>query len=85
MMNFRSRKEQIEKEFVRDLVDRLERDGIVIRTRQRSALKKTLKDAAMVGACEERYRTLKLIREGVGDSLGTRITEIPVLVVLGYE
>lgn len=79
---FASRKEQIEKEFMRRLIRDANLVGLT--RRQRNILKRTLRDAAMVGACEERSRTLELIRR-YGPIVGeTAITVVPILKVLGY-
>ena len=81
--NFRSRKEQIEKDFARELRRVLKQEGIGYFNRaQNAAIRKALRDAAMVGATEERYRTLKIVND---HDLRKKIVEQSVLTVLGYE
>lgn len=51
-----------------------------------AVLRKALRSAAMVGACEERDHCLDLIREGgSGQELIDRICKKTVLEVLGYD
>lgn len=73
-----SRKEQIEKGFMRELPSGLDR-------KLRKHIRDRLRDAAMVGACEERDRTLKLLRDRISPHLLNSITADPVMKVLGYE
>lgn len=59
-MNERSRKEQIEKDFARELRRVLKEEGIgYFNRRQTGAIRKALRDAAMVGACEARHQALR--------------------------
>lgn len=84
MKEFKNRKEQIEKEFARDLRAELKEEGIGYFTRaQNNSIKKALRYAAMVGACEERYRILQF--ESLNSRLRELIVEPSVLSVLGYE
>lgn len=83
-MDFRSRKDQIEKDFLRRLVQDLKRLGCPVTRRGRELIKTELRDAAMVGAAEERSRDLRLIRQR-GLFAADEIVKQPVLAVLGYE
>ncbi len=81
---YRTRKEQIEKEFARELRRVLKAEGIgYLNAAQNRAIRKALRDAAMVGAAEERHRILQI------ESLNSRhqelIVEPSILKVLGYE
>ncbi len=57
--------------------------------KKETPLADALRDAAMVGACEDRARTLELIRRNVDAStcrkLVKEICNTSVLEVLGYE
>lgn len=80
---FRTRKEQIEKGFLPQLMRDLKAAGCPLNAKGRALVKKELRDAAMVGACEERYRTLRFLQH---DQTTARvITNTSVLSVLGYE
>jgi hypothetical protein len=85
----RSRKEQIEKDFLARLVRSLKAADIPINAKGRALIKETLKSSAMVGACEERSRTLELLRLEDGSSTAREIEQEickrGVLDVLGYE
>lgn len=82
---FESRKEQIEKEFLRNLSAELKEAGHTLSRKQRTVIKRWLRDAAMVGAAEERSRALELTRRYGATMAETAITVVPVLKVLGYE
>lgn len=83
-MTFKNRKEQIEKEFAKDLRAELKAEGVGYFTpKQRKAINTALRYAAMVGAVEERSRILKF--ESMNSRLRELITEPSVLSVLGYE
>lgn len=83
-MNFRSRKEQIEKDFLGRIAKVMRAQGNPLNRPARSVMREELRSAAMVGAAEERYRTLKMLREN-GTVTADQICERSVLNVLGYE
>lgn len=83
-MNFRSRKEQIEKDFLGRVAKVMKAQGNPLNRPARSVMREELRSAAMVGAAEERYRILKMIREN-GSITPEQICERSVLSVLGYE
>ena len=78
-MEFRTRREQIEKDFLPHCM----------KNPTRAVIKEELKGAAMVGACEERDRTLRIIDsltdEHLKRLLSDQITAVGVLQVIGYE
>jgi len=78
---YESRKEQIEKGFLRHIVKALKADGITLTRHARKVIAEELRSAAMVGAVEERERTLQM----VDGQLYEKICAKPVLKVLGYE
>ena|ERR1700733_4333781 len=84
---YETRKEQIEREFLRRLIRLLKVEGVVINARARLHIKDALMSAAFVAACEERDRTLRLLADrghsGDGEMSG-QITSKAVLDVLGY-
>jgi hypothetical protein len=81
MKTFRTRREQIETEFL----------ATCLKTPTRKVIKAELKGAAMVGACEERDRVLTIIRgswcltDAAKRDLIDAIISKGVLDVLGYE
>ena len=79
-MNFRSRKAQIESDFLPRIIESI---GCNVSRKTRRIIKEELKAAAMVGAAEERWRTLKMIDQT--SQLAHDIVKQPVLSVLGYE
>lgn len=82
---FESRKAQIESEFLRDLISNLKKVGIVVNPgKGRTLIKETLRDAAMVGACEARHQALTLMRRNPVTAEAA-ITAVPILTLLGYE
>lgn len=81
---FRSRKEQIEKDFLAQIAKKLKREGTSLSKQARIAIKEELKNAAMVGAAEERHRILEILRRN-GSVMPNEICSIGVLAVLGYE
>lgn len=83
--SYETRKEQIEKGFMRTLSRDLRAAGIPLTRKAKELIKEELRGAAMVGACEERDRSLKLLRDRVSPHLLNAITADPVLRVLGYE
>lgn len=83
-MNFRSRKQQIEKDFLGRISRVMKARGVPLSRHARSVIREELKSAAMVGAAEERYRTLRIIRES-GTATAEQICQKSVLSVLGYE
>lgn len=84
MKEYRNRKEQIEKDFNRELIRILKEEGIgYFNRRQHAAIKKALRNAAMVGAAEERYRTLQM--QSLNNGIRNAICEKSILAVLGYE
>ena len=81
-----SRKEQIEKQFMRRALRELKKADCPINEKGRVIIQETLRSAAMVGACEERARTLELVRGlSNGRMIAEAITRNGVLSVLGYE
>lgn len=81
---YKTRKQQIEKEFARELRRVLKEEGIeYFNARQRTAILKALRDAAMVGAVAERTRILQF--QSINSQLRELIIEPSVLSVLGYE
>jgi len=78
---YESRKEQIEKGFLRHIVKELKADGITLTRRARRIILEELRAMAMVAAAEERERTLKM----VDGELYKKICAKTVLEVLGYE
>lgn len=81
--SFRTRKEQIEKDFLRRLARDLKTAGCPLNTKGRALVKRELRGAAMVGAAEERSRTLRVVKH---DQVTVRaIVAISILEVLGYE
>ena len=83
MKTYDSRKEQIEKVFLPMLIRALQNEGVVVQGRGRNLLREALRDAAMVGAYEERGRTLGLTE--LPDRVYGQIISASVLRVLGYE
>jgi len=81
-MSYRTRKDQIATfvtRFTQRARVRLDRE-------QRDVLLDCLRSAALVGACQERDRTLGIIRVGgYPPEIGTKITGVSVLNMLGYE
>jgi hypothetical protein len=84
---FANRKEQIEKDFLRKLERDLKAAGCPINKEARMLIAERLRRAAMVGASEERSRTLKILGRGYGDTapIVREITSRVVLDVLGYD
>lgn len=80
---FRTRKEQIEQDFLRRLVRDLKAAGCPLNAKGRALVKEELKGAAMVGAAEERSRTLRLLSHD--QQTARAIVVESVLAVLGYE
>ena len=79
MSTFRTRREQIEKDFL----------PRCLKTPNRKVVRDELRDAAMVGACEERERTMRIIENSACLSADKRqlissICKTSVLSVLGY-
>lgn len=78
-MIYKTRRDQIEKDFLPQC----------LKDPTRRVIKKELRGAAMVGACEERERTLGIIERACGDllrdALVREITSVGVLEVLGYK
>jgi hypothetical protein len=85
MKEFRTRKEQIEKDFLGRLMRDLKRDGCTLTRKARSLIREELKSAAMVGAVEERRRTLKILQTYDSSVAAHKIVGESVLQVLGYE
>ena len=85
---YRTRREQIDAFLAEALrASRVPANESALRRRLRRHMAAALKDAAMVGAAEERHRTLDLIFEpGMTLSgLTQAIIARPVLDVLGYK
>lgn len=83
-VSFRSRKEQIEKDFLGRISKVMKAQGTPLNRPARSVIREELRSAAMVGAAEERFRVLRLIKES-GVITPEQVCEQPVLAVLGYE
>ncbi len=56
-----NRRRQIEGQFLRHLVSNLKAAGCEVTPALRAKLKESMRSAAMVGACEERNRTLEFL------------------------
>ena len=82
-MNFRSRKAQIESDFLGQIVKALKEDNCVLTRKARKVIKEELRSAAMVGAAEERWRALNIVSHD--SDAAHKITSQSVLAVLGYE
>ena len=84
----RTRKQQINTDLLGDIARHFGRSmGVPMPRRFRACLRAALRDAAMIGAAEERGRTLEILRARLGvASLGVaqNICERSVLDVLGY-
>lgn len=73
-----SRKEQL-RAFQREL-------KLKLTPAEKRRLSNAMRDAAMVGAAEERNRTLKILADLCADrTIAHRIVAVSVLAVLGYE
>ena len=88
-MNAINRKQQIERDFLRRVVKALRGNGCQVTPTLRASLKSALRSAAMVGACEERHRTLRFL-DRVSSTFGSIeirqfIVSRGVLEVLGYD
>ncbi len=81
--SYESRKEQIESGFMRELSRDLKLMGFALSRQAKMRIKEELKSAAMVGAVEERSRSLDLV--GRQSALAHAIASVPVMKVLGYE
>ena len=79
-----SRKKQIEKEFLGHIAKVMKERGVPLDRYARTLIKQELRGAAMVGAAEERFRTLRLIKEK-GVINARDVCAEGVLSVLGYE
>jgi len=82
-MNCRSRKKQIEKDFLPQLSIALKKAGCPINREGRALIKAELRSAAMVGAAEERWRTLNIV--GRDNAVAGEIVKQGVLTILGYD
>ena len=84
-----NRRQQIEGKFLRRLVKAASDYGATITPTLRQEMKSALRSAAMVGACEERQRTLDYLRSRPGsqllDAAQQFIVRRGVLEVLGYD
>lgn len=81
-----TRKAQIEQGFLSRLMRDLKDMGYPINSKARTRINEALRSAAMVGACEERSRTLSLMKSAHDlAEMPTRITAKSVLDVLGYD
>lgn len=78
-MGYKTRKHQITN-FIR-------RANLPLKTQaEKTRFRKAMRDACRVGACEERSRTLKILREaGVSVEIQARVVNVSVLQVLGFE
>ena len=79
----RTRKEQIEKDFAVSIWRMFRMEGVPLSRRMRRKIREELKGAAMVGAAEERHRTLNMIH--YDPVLTQRVVKDSVLKVLGYQ
>jgi len=86
---FVTRKEQIEKDFLKRLMRQLKTAGCPVSRKGRALIQEELRAAALVGACEERQRTLTLLKLKDGShtarELEKEIIKRGVNDVLGYE
>jgi hypothetical protein len=86
---FASRKEQIEKDFLKRLMRQLKAAGCPVSRKGRALIQEELRAAALVGACEERQRTLGLLKFKDGSptarEIEKEIIKRGVNDVLGYE
>lgn len=88
MSDYKSRKDQINREFYGRIRRAFQKEGLVPPATIVAIIKECLKHAATVGAFEERHRTLEYL--GGFDTTDSRITkrfivEKSVLDVLGYS
>ena len=82
---YSTRKEQIDDDFQRVLVKKLKASGCFIESKQRALIAEALRDAAMVGACEERDHCLKILRANGLHNAAKDISSWSIMEVLGYE
>lgn len=80
-----NRKEQIEGHFIPALLGSLKEAGCPVNEQGVEFIKLRMRHAAMVGACEERSRTLEILRQTGHNYLADSITEESVLIVIGYN
>lgn len=88
MSDYKTRKDQINRAFYGRIRRALQKEGLGPPAKVVAIIKECLRDAAMVGACEERQRTIQYL-DGF-DTIDSRITkrfvvEKSVLDVLGYQ
>jgi len=81
-MGYKTRKDQVD-DFIR-------RAKLPLKTKaEKARFQEAMRDACMVGACEERHRNLKIICEYIPVPMRTKtideITKKSVLKVLGFE
>lgn len=81
--SMRTRKEQIEQDFLRRLRRQLKKAGIDLDEQSTEHVREALKSSALVGACEERSRTLSMLGPDEAH-LRAAIIKQGVLDVLGY-
>jgi hypothetical protein len=89
MKQFATRKEQIEKDFLRVLLRDLEKAGCLVNARGRALISQELKSAAIVSACEERSRTLDILAAATNpvaaQEVLNAIIKQGIPEILGYE
>jgi hypothetical protein len=86
---FATRKEQIEKDFLKRLMRQLKAAGCPVTRKGRALIKEELRASALVGACEERQRTLNLLKledaSQTAREVEKEVIKRGVNEVLGYE
>lgn len=87
MKLYKTRKQQIEKEILNDLVDDLRAGSCGVSPELYGILRDYMMRVAMIGAAEERQHCLGIVREwhtSVTVQIDSKITEQSVFAVLGY-
>jgi len=89
MEQYQTRKEQIEKDLLRRLMRELKKVGCPVNRQGRALIKEQLRVSAIVGACEERSRTINLLKledaSPITREIEKEIIKRGVNDVLGYE
>lgn len=87
-MTYKTRKEQIEKDFLRTLMRDLRKLGVEPTLEGRALIREELRGAALVAAAEERQRTLAYLSKypaALPEDISDFIVSKGVLEVLGYK